>query len=513
MRPVNQLFHNEDCTQFFWTQTISDGTAGEAIDRYVDVMAEAGVTDFVLNTASQCTLYESRVWDSFWTGYDPDGPDSQPYLKALPSAGIKAWRKGIGAMLAVHRQGIDYPARVIQRCRHGRMAPWISLRMNDCHGNNNPDLPGHGSFWKNNPGFYRNPGGRSNQDRCLDYAHPEVRDHYMAIIGETLDRYDIDGLELDFMREPYLFKPGQEREGALILAEWLRAVRKRVDASASKRGHHIRLGVRVPSRPDVSSAWGLDAVAWAKEGLIDLLVPTPRWDTIEFDMPVRQWREQLGASKIILAGGLEVHYMPYYNSRLEGALVVTPEQAMGAALMALSEGADAVYLFNYFQPMSWGLPVYLSTLKAMASRDELKKRPRTVSLTYRDITAPGERYKPTLPATGRELLFAMKAGPIPDSRWRAELMLWLPRGKDRALPPLEAFMNGKPCEFGGASPKKAGMLFVYEAKFNVPMSAFSEKGLQEIKVAGRGPGDLTIQGLNITFRPGADVESKPVAQN
>ena len=63
---------------------------------------------------------------------------------------------------------------------------------------------------------------------CLDYARPEVRDYYMALIQETLDRYDIDGLELDFMREPYVFSADKEREGAPILTGWLREVRQRV---------------------------------------------------------------------------------------------------------------------------------------------------------------------------------------------------------------------------------------------------------------------------------------------
>ena len=98
----------------------------------------------------------------------------------------------------------------------------------------------------------------------------------MALIVETLDRYDIDGLELDFMREPYLFSANKEAEGAPILTEWIRQVRKKVDAAAAKRGHPISLGVRAPSRPETASKMGIEAVDWAKEGLIDVLVVTPR---------------------------------------------------------------------------------------------------------------------------------------------------------------------------------------------------------------------------------------------
>ena len=74
----------------------------------------------------------------------------------------------------------------------------------------------------------------------------------------------------------------------------MRDVRKLVADAAAKRGHPIRLGVRVPSRPEVAAGLGLDAVAWAKEGLIDLLVVTPRWATLEFDMPIRAVAEDAG---------------------------------------------------------------------------------------------------------------------------------------------------------------------------------------------------------------------------
>jgi hypothetical protein len=38
------LLHNEDCTDFFYTQAFPPGKAGEITDRYVDVIAGAGVT-------------------------------------------------------------------------------------------------------------------------------------------------------------------------------------------------------------------------------------------------------------------------------------------------------------------------------------------------------------------------------------------------------------------------------------------------------------------------------------
>ncbi len=66
----------------------------------------------------------------------------------------------------------------------------------------------HGDFWKLNP-QYAVKGFNDYFATCLDFAHQEVRDYFMALVEETLTRYDIDGLELDFMREPYLFSKGK----------------------------------------------------------------------------------------------------------------------------------------------------------------------------------------------------------------------------------------------------------------------------------------------------------------
>ena len=257
-RPLGGLLCNLDCTEFFMSAALAAGKEGEAIDQYVDDVAGAGVTVLLCNTNARRTNYRSRVWDSFWDGYDPAGPDDQPFLAPFPRSQVRAYRTLIGNMLAVDRQGIDYPARVIERCRHDRVSPWISLRMNDCHGarlrTSDPreflaEAPGVAR--QNCTGYFAT---------CLDYAHPEVRDYYMALVDETLERYDVDGLELDFMREPYLFSAGKEAAGATILTAWLGEVRKRVEATAARRGHAIRLGVRVPSTPE--SAWAWDWTPW-----------------------------------------------------------------------------------------------------------------------------------------------------------------------------------------------------------------------------------------------------------
>ena len=489
-KPLAGLFHNEDSTQIFYTQKFPPGKAGEVIDKYVDVMAGAGVKVFLCNTNSRRTNYASRVWDSYWGTYDPAGPDDQPFLKPVPAGDVKKYRNIIGNMQAVHREGIDYPARVLQRCRHDGMSPWITLRMNDCHYNDIPTHPFHGTFWQKNPQFVRKncPGYFAT---CLDYAHPEVRDFYMALVDETLDRYDIDGLELDFMREPYLFSAGEEAKGAPILTAWIRDVRKRVDAAAAKRGHSIRLGVRVPSRPETALAMGLNAAGWAREGLIDLLVATPRWATLEFDMPLAQWRKLMGSSKTKLAGGLEILYRPWPGGP---AAAASPEIATGAAVSVLANGADVVYLFNHFQG-TWPQPVFQKTLKAMNSLDTLLEQPRCVGITYRDITAPKETYAPPLPATGKTLAFHIKLGPVPNRHGVCTLRVGLVPSQGAAAPAPTATVNGKPCELRGEATDSGLRLL----SFTVPPAALTDAGVLKIKLVAADSKDLTVQRVEVSL--------------
>lgn len=436
MPKLHGLLFNQDCTDFFYSNAIREGVDGGALlDDYIDLLADAGVTVLMCNTNARRTNYRSEVWESFWDGYDPDGPDDQPFLRPIAPERLPAWRRMIHSMWALDRQGVDYPARVIARCRERGISPWISLRMNDVHENDNLEHPFHGALWRQEE-FFR--GGAGYFARGLDYAHPQVRDMYRALVEETVKRYDLDGLELDFMREPYLFAPGAEQEGAEILRAWLRDIRRLTDEAARERGRPIRLGVRVPSRVEVARAWGLDAVGWAEEGLVDLVVATPRWATLEYDMPLDEWRQALEASGVTLAGGLEILHRPLPGGAAAG---LSPEHAAGAATAVLNAGADVVYLFNYFEWIRQP-DRHRTTLRAMSSLEAVSALPRRHAVTYRDITGPQEAYRPPLPAEGESVSFELATGPPPSQEVRVTLRAQVAHAP--ATP--AAAVNGVPCE-------------------------------------------------------------------
>ncbi len=492
---LSGLLHNEDCTNFFGYQDFPEGKAGEIVDHYVDVLAGAGVSVLMCNTNARRTNYRSKVWEAFWDGYNPEGPDEQPFLAAVPPGSLKSYRKLVGNMLEVHRQGVDYPERVIRRCRHHGIAPWLSVRMNDVHNNDNLDHPFHSALWRK-PELFRQ-GDPGYFARALDFAHPQVRDHYRALLCETLDRYDIAGLELDFMREPYLFSKGQEREGRRVLTEWLRGVRLLVDSAAKRRGHAVLLGVRVPSSPETALGLGLDAPAWSKEALVDLVVVAPRWATLEFAMPLGKWRELLG-DRVTLAGGLDVNYRPSPGAPQR---LVTREEAAGAAVAVLSGGADVIYLFNYFQHghPKWPVPEYQRQLKAFASLEELRKLPRRHAVTFRDVTVPGENYRAPLPASGTNLSFALPLGPVPGDGWKVEVTIEVAAEDGKDVFPTVAVNGVVGKLLRSETMRKESRQLIYA----LSPTALLNKGFDVITVAAVGMDPVTVQRVEIGLFPGA----------
>ena len=89
-------------------------------------------------------------------------------------------------------------------------------------------------------------------DRAFDYGKQDVRDYHFGLIQELVARYDMDGLELDWMRFPWHFRPGYELEDGVLLTEWLREVSRFVRGHSGTSGRKTRLAVRVPSRTDTT---------------------------------------------------------------------------------------------------------------------------------------------------------------------------------------------------------------------------------------------------------------------
>ncbi len=400
---------------------------------FVDQYSNTQVRELILSANSQRTSFASKVWDPVWKGYDPDGGDDQPLFASTPREARKSARSWVHTAWQLHQQGLDPYALWIRRAREKKLSPWISMRMNDLHNVDDPHSYMHSNFWREHPEFRRlewrvpppgMPAG-DGRDRAFDFLHKEVRDYHFKLVEEYCERYDFDGLELDWMRFGFHFKPGQEQpQGGEALTDFMRRTRALLNGWEKKRGHEIALGARVPSRPQTAWAMGMDGARWASEGFVQMLVVTPFWASIETDIPIEQWRRLVG-ERVILAAGLELLVRPYHDY---GKLQYNSlETVRGVAASLLSRGADRVYLFNYMdsQTAMEDVSNYPALLRECGSLQTLAGKPRRHIVTYSDTWAPGEPQGAQLPKTVRPggwASFRLHVGPaLQNAQLRLEI--------------------------------------------------------------------------------------------
>ncbi|MDZ4857970.1 MAG: family 10 glycosylhydrolase [Candidatus Hydrogenedentes bacterium] len=437
------LIFNEDDSHFFGSRKAEDMTI-EGLHAFVDQYAGTKITHLFLNPNAMRASFASSTREPIWDLGKQIIPDNEF---------AKAW---IDNAKLLYERGLDPYAIWIARSREKGISPWISMRMNDVHEVSDTTSYLHSTFWRDNPQFWRVPNEekRGWQDRALDFAHPEVREHAMAFVRELLERYDMDGLELDWMRFGYHFAPGKEREGVEILNQFTREVRALTREWREKRGHPIQLAARVPAHPDAAVGLGMDGVTWAREGLIDLLIPTPFWASADFDIPVELWKERLGdaTAKVKVAPGLEILLGAY-----PGAKQITNDLASvrGFASGAWARGADAIYLFNFLDPapMVDGMGAYRELLEKGLDAELVKNSPRRYVVTYRDTVPAGVSNNAQLPAdVENKPTLRIYTGPANEGA-SADLVLGLVA--DTAG--IKVTVGGQPCAFAGIEPAPANI--------------------------------------------------------
>ncbi len=424
----NMFVINEDNSHFFGTRQPAEMTR-EGLHAFVDQYAATSVTHLFLNPNAMRASFRSGTRDAIW---DPvDGKEPQDL-----------WPQNAKLL---EQSGLDPYTVWIQRCREKHISPWLSMRMNDVHSVEEADNFMHSTFWRTRPQCWRVPNGSPSPwvNRAMNYAHAEVREHHMSFVKELLERYDPDGLELDWMRFGYHLTPGREREESEILTQFTRDVRSLTRQWAQQRGHSILLGVRVPAHPDAAAGLGMDAVLWATEGLVDLVVPCPFWTTSDFDIPVELWHERLGsaAERVTIAPGVEYNARPWPS----GAAVANDLPALrGFAASAHQRGADSLYLFNWMdsetRPVSQSQ--YRQLLRDGLSSSAVLGAPRRHCVCFRDTVPPGFPADVHLPAEAIEGgQFRIPIGPRPTSG-QVWATVCLAQRDDVAGAILKAALNG-----------------------------------------------------------------------
>ncbi|MDD4019718.1 MAG: hypothetical protein PHV28_17455 [Kiritimatiellae bacterium] len=394
--PGSVLAFNEDDSHFMGV------VRTEAQYRaYIDEVCRGPVTHFFMcPNAMRCNIPATR-FEPWWLALDE--PEVSPSSKAR-------------AMKALHEAGVN-PYRVWSaRCREKGVSPWFSMRMNDVHDVHRPTYGGLSRFWRDHPEYRRVPGsaGRNWSDAAFDYARQEVRDFHLSFVKDLADGYDVDGIELDWMRFPSHLKPGREREDARFITEFMRETRKLADAAARRLGHKVRVGARVPTDIDGALAIGLDVVAWAKDGSVDMIVPCNFFVTPDYALPYADWKVRIGAVNpdVMILPGLDSGVVKEGGRGIRQNLTAAEYRGFADAMHA--EGAPGVYLFNLFViPKTNG--VWDALLTQGLAPQAVAARSRAYPSTYRENSVPGQRgFQVPVPVDVKRAVTFRAGAPAPE---------------------------------------------------------------------------------------------------
>jgi len=263
--------------------------------------------------------------------------------------GFRAW------ITDVHEQEWDPLSAIVEWGREHGKPVFYTHRMNDLHeaARAKPIYAIiHGSKWtKENrsllirPEKTREASGPINDPSwywiAMNYAHQEVRDYVYSLIEEIVTGYDVDGVELDFMRFPIFFrtpadgKPATDEELA-AMTDLVRSLRGMLDRLGKKREKPLLLAVHVPDSLDYAKEAGLDVRQWLKEDLVDVVVGGG-------DFQLRPWRELVAE-----CAPFDVPVYACFNR----TLVQRPDAWYAHAFDAWQQGVHGIATFNFFEPKS-----------------------------------------------------------------------------------------------------------------------------------------------------------------
>ena len=260
--------------------------------------------------------------------------------------------------------GGDVVEVFIDECVKQKITPFISVRLNDGHfletWNDDPpkgDAPAHclSKFYVEHVPEYcvgYGYGGEidfKNWDhRVQNWAVPEVREYKYRLIEELCKNYDLEGIELDFMRHRSHFNLDQTtaEQRCRIMAHFVRRVRNLLDKTAHG-GKKRWLCVRIPCYMSLFDRSGIDVKLFAAAG-VDMFNLSPFYFTV-CDADVEKVCKLVGEGAVYL----EMCHTTYVGKSVAKGYDnftfrrTTPIQYYTAAYLAYSRGAYGISTFNF----------------------------------------------------------------------------------------------------------------------------------------------------------------------
>ena len=282
--------------------------------------------------------FETEIGERF-------GDDSSGLDATAPSF-VHSATPGVEEQLAANLQGLiaecGGPLTAFARlCREAEIPFFPRVRMNS-HYVIDPTHPGYGRFRRQQPHLLIGRSGEEFPEKSvewgirtgLDYAHPEVREHMRRIACEVFERFDVDGIELDFMRHSAFFRMAEATANSYLMTDLVQKIKARLDEVSAQRGKPLQLAVRVPPTLADSRRIGLNVDEWIETGLVDIVVVGGGF--ISFETPVDEFVRAAASTPCLVYGCIEA--TRHSDRRFLRAL----------ALRWLTDGADGIYLYNFY---------------------------------------------------------------------------------------------------------------------------------------------------------------------
>ena len=337
-KEINGDFSEEHCTCI--------------VQKYLDRFLSADPDTVLINVCYRRCLTPSAVFDSFLydveTGEDgivKRDASGQTIRKLSPTTDAPVspyFMSFLHCARELMRRGIDVFEIATRYVRRAGKRVLLSVRMNDAHYAENPAI---------NSSFSFQNGCEHTLDRrgqFFDFSQTAVQNYYCAYIEELVQTYDVDGIELDWLRYPTVL-PEDRRGDPSILSAYM----KRLHEVIRESNPDALVAVRVLAEEAQNLAYGLDAAGWVAEGLVDQLTVENSYVPANFEIPVAEWRASIAKksackpSYSLLCGtDWAVSCVKNYNVPMNPALV------RGFVHECLARGTDGIYLFNFFEEIN-----------------------------------------------------------------------------------------------------------------------------------------------------------------
>jgi hypothetical protein len=263
-------------------------------------------------------------------------------------------------------------------CHEADLELFADVRMNS-HYDKGLDSPHSSKLRREHPEFligrgeYATPGTLEWGIRAgLDYGFPEVREHVAAVLIEMFEDFDVDGLELDFMRHPAFFRPLEAYANRYLMTDMIRHVKSKMNAAAAKKGRKLELAVRVQPTLHDAARIGLDVREWIREGLVDIVIAGGGF--IPFEAKAAEFVEAAKGTDCQILGGIE---------SLRPA--IDDEAINSIAARFWDAGVDGLHFFNYYHKSKEWMDRQMGVV---ADRSQLRSADKRYHMEHTDRITP-----------------------------------------------------------------------------------------------------------------------------